>query len=228
MAGRFPLREVAELLGIRSPDTGPTTLSGFVAHRLGRLPEVGDLVWHAGVQLRVDAVERQRATRIRVALPTAAGAPRRPPDEPVPEELTQSDAQRANVRLARWVAARVARYHRPPTRTQVDVHDRDPLDQAPRRLTQVGRRGLVAQDRSGEGLGLAEASPLGSSASSPSARSSMRPNSTSRRSRSAFSAAAARSASIRRRSASSASRRNSSRRAASRSAASRGNRSPTQ
>jgi len=104
MAGRFPLRDAAELLGVSMP-VGPTTLSGFVAHALGRIPEVGDLVWHAGVEFRVDAVQRRRATQVRVALPRPPRLPASPLDPgEVAEELTQSGAHRADVRLRRWVA----------------------------------------------------------------------------------------------------------------------------
>lgn len=104
MAGRFPLREVAELLGIQAESPGSTTLSGFVAHRLGRIPEVGDLLWYKGIQFRVDQVERRRATRVRVALPTPGVARPRPvtPEEDVDDALTRSGAQRANVRLSRF------------------------------------------------------------------------------------------------------------------------------
>ncbi|MEZ6183728.1 MAG: hemolysin family protein [Planctomycetota bacterium] len=100
MAGRFPLREAAELLGIPA-EAGSTTLSGFVAHRLGRIPEVGDLLWYKGIQFRVDAVERRRATQVRVALPIPGARPRPHvgEDDDADDALTRSGAQRAKVRL---------------------------------------------------------------------------------------------------------------------------------
>lgn len=100
LAGRFPLREVVELLGVEVPP-GPTTLSGLVAHLLGRLPEVGDLAWHAGIQLRVDMVERRRATLVRVALPGPGRSAGAPPGE-VGAAMTQSAATRARARLQRY------------------------------------------------------------------------------------------------------------------------------
>lgn len=100
MSGRFPLREAGELLGI-SFEPGPSTLSGFVAQRLGRLPEVGDEVVYKRIQFRVEGVERRRASEVVVALPrTLARAPRL--DE-VPEEMTKSGALRAHRRLEQWV-----------------------------------------------------------------------------------------------------------------------------
>ncbi|MCA8922609.1 MAG: HlyC/CorC family transporter [Planctomycetes bacterium] len=103
MAGRFPLREAAELLGIQA-EAGSTTLSGFVAHRLGRIPEVGDLLWYKGIQFRVDEVERRRATQVRVALPTPGLARPRPAadEDDADDELTRSAAHRAKVRLSRF------------------------------------------------------------------------------------------------------------------------------
>jgi putative hemolysin len=99
MAGRFPLREAGELLGLSFPP-GPTTLSGFVAHSLGRIPEVGDVVWHKRVQFKVGSLDRRRAREVLVALPQHA-PPRRP--DQVSEAMTRSGAQRARKRLEQWV-----------------------------------------------------------------------------------------------------------------------------
>ena len=100
LAGRFPLREAAELLGIEVPP-GPATLSGLVSHLLGRLPQPGDLAWHEGIQFRVDAVERRRATLVRVALPGAGRAREAAPLDVGPS-MTQSAAHRAHARLQRF------------------------------------------------------------------------------------------------------------------------------
>jgi CBS domain containing-hemolysin-like protein len=103
ISGRFPLRDVAELLGLKVPESSLTTLAGFVTHLLDRIPEVGDVVWHAGVQFRVESVDRRRATRVRIALP--GSAPRRAPVGHDPEDaMTVSGAHRANDRLTRFIA----------------------------------------------------------------------------------------------------------------------------
>ena len=100
MQGRVPLREVEELLGLRFGE-GPTTLAGFVATELGRMPEVGDTVWHAGVQLRVASMDRRRVREVEVALPRPG---RRAPRTEVSEEMTHSGAIRARARLREWAA----------------------------------------------------------------------------------------------------------------------------
>ena len=100
MQGRVPLREVEELLGLRFGE-GPTTLAGFVATELGRMPEVGDTVWHAGVQLRVASMDRRRVREVEVALPRPG---RRAPRTEVSEEMTHSGAIRARARLQEWAA----------------------------------------------------------------------------------------------------------------------------
>ena len=63
-AGRIGLREAGDILGVRFPAKGPTTLSGYLALRLGRVPEKGDEVVFPSVKLRVEVVVRRRATEI--------------------------------------------------------------------------------------------------------------------------------------------------------------------
>ena len=92
---------VVDLLGVEVP-SGPTTLSGLMATLLGRLPEVGDLVWHAGIQLRVDAVEHRRATHVRVALPGPDHVPPPAPPGEVSGGMTWSAATRARARLEKF------------------------------------------------------------------------------------------------------------------------------
>lgn len=101
MAGRLPLREAGELLGTKFAP-GPTTLSGFIAQKLGRIPEVDDVVWHARVQFKVGSVEHRRAREILVALPQP-GQPAPVPIEDVPEAMTKSGALRARKRLRQFV-----------------------------------------------------------------------------------------------------------------------------
>ncbi|MGE0706633.1 MAG: hemolysin family protein [Planctomycetota bacterium] len=105
LQGRFPLREAEDLLGIRFSDAGTTTLGGFVAHELGRIPEVGDVVWHSGVQLRVRELDRRRVSEVEVALPRPG---QRAPRGEVSEEMTHSGAIRARERMAEWAANRGA------------------------------------------------------------------------------------------------------------------------
>lgn len=70
------MRAVCEHLGIspEDPELGASnTLSGFLSDKLGRLPEQGDVVEHAGYRFRVVAATRRRAVRIAIdALPLAA------------------------------------------------------------------------------------------------------------------------------------------------------------
>jgi len=96
MQGRLPLREVEELLDMPLPGAGATTLSGYLAHALGRIPEVGDVVWRAGVSLRVSTVERRRAREVEVSLPRPG---QRAPQGEVGEDMTVSGVVRAHRRL---------------------------------------------------------------------------------------------------------------------------------
>ncbi len=64
-SGRLGLREAGDLLGFRFPAKGPTTLSGYLALRLGRVPEKGDeIAFPNNTRLRVEAVARGRASEI--------------------------------------------------------------------------------------------------------------------------------------------------------------------
>ena len=65
------------------------------------MPEVGDTVWHAGVQLRVASMDRRRVREVEVALPRPG---RRAPRTEVSEEMTHSGAIRARARLQEWAA----------------------------------------------------------------------------------------------------------------------------
>ncbi|MBL4847693.1 MAG: HlyC/CorC family transporter [Planctomycetes bacterium] len=94
--GRIPLREVEDLLGVPLPASSATTLSGFLAHELGRIPEVGDTVWQAGVSLRVSIVERRRAREVEISLPRPG---QRAPQGEVGDDMTISGVVRAHRRL---------------------------------------------------------------------------------------------------------------------------------
>ncbi len=60
--------ELAEQTGVQVPEEGAyETLGGLVMARLGRVPETGDLVEVPGVQLRVEAMDGRRVSRVRVS-----------------------------------------------------------------------------------------------------------------------------------------------------------------
>ena len=58
--------DVAELTGIELPDGPYDTLGGFVLHRLGRTPEVGDVVEALGHRFEVVTVDGHRVERVRI------------------------------------------------------------------------------------------------------------------------------------------------------------------
>jgi CBS domain containing-hemolysin-like protein len=64
VSGRLGLKEAGDMLGVRFAAKGPTTLSGYIALQLGRVPEKGDEVVFPNVRLRVEAVVRRRATEV--------------------------------------------------------------------------------------------------------------------------------------------------------------------
>lgn len=62
--------ELTEQTGLVVPEEGTyETLGGLVMARLGRVPQVGDVVEAAGVVLRVEAMEGRRVGRVRVSRP---------------------------------------------------------------------------------------------------------------------------------------------------------------
>ncbi|GIJ00170.1 CBS domain containing-hemolysin-like protein [Sediminihabitans luteus] len=67
--------ELAEVTGVTVPDDGAyETLGGLVMERLGRIPEVGDVVHVDGVVLRVEAMVGRRVERLRVVAAPAEDA----------------------------------------------------------------------------------------------------------------------------------------------------------
>jgi len=74
-SGALPLHELEELLGEPLSEEGITTLSGWVTHRLGGFPKVGDTL-HAGThELRVEELEGMRVAKLTIV--------RKPAEEPV-------------------------------------------------------------------------------------------------------------------------------------------------
>lgn len=112
LRGRFPLREMEELLGSPLPESGATTLSGFLAHTLGRIPEVGDSIWLGGACLRVSVVERRRAREIELSLPRPG---ERAPERDLGEDMTTSGVVRARRRLEAWAERSRPKPEEPPT-----------------------------------------------------------------------------------------------------------------
>jgi len=66
VAGALPLHELEELVGTPVQAEGVTTTSGWVTHKLGGFPKVGDLVSVGNCELRVEEMEGTRVARLRV------------------------------------------------------------------------------------------------------------------------------------------------------------------
>jgi CBS domain containing-hemolysin-like protein len=64
IAGNLPLHDLEELVGEPLEEEGITTASGWVTHRLGGFPKVGDLVGLSSSQLRVEQLEGTRVARL--------------------------------------------------------------------------------------------------------------------------------------------------------------------
>jgi CBS domain containing-hemolysin-like protein len=77
-AGELPLHELSELVGESLDLEGITTVSGWVTHRLGGFPKIGDVLSVGSFDLRVEELEGMRVARLRLARkpePAAAAAP---------------------------------------------------------------------------------------------------------------------------------------------------------
>lgn len=64
--GSLPLHELSELVGEILQEEGITTTSGFVTHRLGGFPKPGDLLTIGDYELRVEATEGMRVSKLRL------------------------------------------------------------------------------------------------------------------------------------------------------------------
>lgn len=69
------ISDVNERFGLRIPEEEFDTVGGFVFGTLGRVPEVGDCVpvtgFGGGMELRVEATDERRVSRLRLTSPTA-------------------------------------------------------------------------------------------------------------------------------------------------------------
>jgi len=64
--GRTTLADLRDQVGLNLPEQLARTLSGFVANRLGRIPQVGDSITENGFRLTVERMAVRRATILRV------------------------------------------------------------------------------------------------------------------------------------------------------------------
>ena len=64
--GDVAVKEVNARLALKIPAEEARTIGGYVAEALGRVPEQGDAVTHAGVRLVVDRVKANRVLQVRV------------------------------------------------------------------------------------------------------------------------------------------------------------------
>ncbi|NUT46745.1 MAG: HlyC/CorC family transporter [Saccharothrix sp.] len=66
--GRLRIDEIADATGVELPEHDSyDTVSGFVLHRLGRTPDVGDEIEAGAVRVRVTAVARRVPSRVLIA-----------------------------------------------------------------------------------------------------------------------------------------------------------------
>jgi putative hemolysin len=68
VAGSMTIDDFNETVGASLPQRGPRTLAGLAFDALGRRPLPGDVADVEGAQIRVEAVEGLRITRLRIAL----------------------------------------------------------------------------------------------------------------------------------------------------------------
>jgi putative hemolysin len=68
VAGSMTIDDFNEETGASLPQRGPRTLAGLTFDALGRRPEPGDVVEVDGAEIRVEAVDGLRITRLRIAL----------------------------------------------------------------------------------------------------------------------------------------------------------------
>jgi len=72
--GELPLHELSELVQENLQAEGVTTASGWVTHRLGGFPKVGDAVPVGSFQVSVEAVDGLRVARLKVSRTTEGDA----------------------------------------------------------------------------------------------------------------------------------------------------------
>lgn len=76
VAGALPLHELDEVIGEPLQEEGITTVSGWVTHRLGGFPKVGDVLTVGTWELRVEEMDGTRVAKLKIT--------RRPAEETSP------------------------------------------------------------------------------------------------------------------------------------------------
>ncbi len=66
LAGTLPLHELAEVVQEPLQEEGITTVSGWVTHRLGGFPKVGDVLVIGAFELRVEEMEGMRVAKLKL------------------------------------------------------------------------------------------------------------------------------------------------------------------
>ncbi|MEO6182665.1 MAG: hemolysin family protein [Verrucomicrobiota bacterium] len=66
ISGALPLHELSELVGESLQESGITTTSGWVTHRLGGFPKAGDTLTIGNFDLRVEEMDELRVARLKV------------------------------------------------------------------------------------------------------------------------------------------------------------------
>lgn len=74
-AGALPLHELEELVGVPLREEGITTTSGWVTHKLGGFPKVGDTLAAGACALRVEEMEGPRVGRLKITRPASLVVP---------------------------------------------------------------------------------------------------------------------------------------------------------
>lgn len=75
-AGVLPLHELDEVIGEPLQEEGITTVSGWVTHRLGGFPKVGDVLTAGACELRVEEMEGTRVAKLKITKrPTEDSSP---------------------------------------------------------------------------------------------------------------------------------------------------------
>ena len=73
--GRMPVDQLNQLIDVELPDGDWDTVGGLIFNTVGHVPELGETVSTAGLELRVERMEGRRITRVRL----------RPAGEPTPD-----------------------------------------------------------------------------------------------------------------------------------------------
>jgi CBS domain containing-hemolysin-like protein len=76
VSGALPLHELDQIITEPLAEEGVTTVSGWVTHRLGGFPKVGDVLTVGQCELRVEAMEGTRVAKLKVT--------KRPLEDPSP------------------------------------------------------------------------------------------------------------------------------------------------